>query len=50
MWDKKRPNTEENPMREPLTDVAKELCNYFDGDEIKTCNIKTSDELRIKMQ
>lgn len=33
VWDKKRPNTEENPMREPLTDVAKELCNYFDGDE-----------------
>ena len=33
VWDKKRPNTEENPMREPLTKVAKELCNYFDGDE-----------------
>lgn len=33
VWDKKRPNTEENPMREPLTEVAKELCNYFDGDK-----------------
>ena len=33
VWDKKRPNTEENPMREPLTEVAKKLCNYFTGDE-----------------
>lgn len=33
VWDKKRPNTEENPMRKPLTTVAQELCNYFNGDE-----------------
>lgn len=33
-WDeKKEKSTEENPMREPLTEVAKELGIYFNGDE-----------------
>lgn len=33
VWDKSKSDTEENPMREPLTTVAQELGTYFNSDE-----------------
>ena len=33
VWDKNKPDKGENPMREPLTSVARALRYYFNGDE-----------------